>query len=113
MNILVELTDVLNELDIPSATGHFSGVPPDEYIVIIPLADSFEFAADNLPQADVQEARLALYTKGNFTLLRDKILVSLIKQDFTITDRRYIEFEADTSFHHLAIDVAKDYSVEV
>ena len=113
MNILEEVTALLNELRISFATGHFGGVPPDEYVVIVPLADSFDLAADNRPQMDVQEARLALYSKGNYYLLRQKITNMLFAADFTITDRRYIEFETDTGYHHYAIDVSKHYEMEV
>ena len=38
-----------------------------------------------------------------------KILFSLFNQDFTITEKRYIEHEDDTGYHHYAIDVAKHY----
>ena len=113
MNILTQLTELLETLQIPFATGHYGGVPPDEYVVIIPLADAFTLAADNRPQMDIQEARLALYAKGNYTLIRDNITAMLINHDFTITDRRYIEYEPDTGYHHTAIDVEKSYPMEV
>ena len=112
MNILLDLTTILTNLQIPFEAGHYSGVPPDEYVVIIPLADSFALAADNLPQVDEQEARLAIYSKNNFYPLRDKITKSLLKHNFTITDRRYIGFESQTKYHHAAIDVAKTYQYE-
>jgi len=112
MNILSELTSLLTALKVLFAVGHFSDVPPDEYIVIIPLADSFELAADNLPQADVQEARLAIYSKNNYYPLRGRMTTALLAQDFIITDRRYIEFEADTKYHHAVIDVSKAYEFE-
>ena len=112
MNILSELSSLLTELDVPFEAGHYSGVPPDEYIVIIPLADSFEFAADNLPQADVQEARIAIYSKNNYYPLRSKLTKSLLQKNFVITDRRYIEFEAETKYHHAAVDVAKSYEFD-
>ena len=112
MNILSELTALLTDLKIPFEAGHFSGVPPDEYMVIIPLADSFDLAADNLPQADVQEARLAIYSKNNYYPLRNKVTARLLDEDFTISDRRYIAFEADTKYHHAVIDVSKTYEYE-
>ena len=112
MNILENLTTLLANISIPFATGHYSGVPPDEYIVIVPLADSFDLAADNRPHMDVQEARLALYSKGNYCPTRRKITDALLAADFTITDRRYIEFETDTEYHHSAIDVSKHYPIE-
>ena len=112
MNILSELTALLTDHKVPFEVGHFSGVPPDEYIVIIPLADSFNFAADNMPQADVQEARLAIYSKNNYYPLRNKVTAQLLDEDFTITDRRYIEFEAETKYHHAVIDCSKMYAIE-
>ena len=33
-------------------------------------------------------------------------------KDFYITDRRYIGFEAETGYHHYAIDVAQIYELE-
>ena len=112
MNILSELTAMLTDLKIPFEVGHFSGVPPDEYIVIIPLADSFDMTADNVPQADVQEARLAIYSKNNYYPLRNTVTSRLLDEDFTITDRRYIEFEAETKYHHAVIDCKKLYEIE-
>jgi len=112
MNILENLTSLLAELQIPFATGHYGDVPPDTYVVIIPLADSFDLAADNMPQMDVQEARLALYSKDNYYPLRQKITKALLAADFNITDRRYIEFETDTRYHHIAIVVSKHYELE-
>ena len=112
MNILENLNIILINLDIPFATGHYAGTPPETYAVIIPLADSFAFHADNIPLADIQEARLALYSKGNYYTLRQRIVNALLAGGFTITDRRYIEFETDTEYHHSAIDVSKHYPIE-
>ena len=112
MNILESLNTLLTDLQIPFATGHYSDVPPDSYVVIVPLVDTFELAADNRPQMDVQEARLALYTKNNYYPLRNQLTNALLEADFTITDRRYIEFEADTGYHHIAIDVSKHFEME-
>ena len=111
MNVLSDLSAILTNLCIPFEAGHYGGVPPDEYVVIIPLADSFELSADNMPQVDVQEARLAIYTKGNFYPLRNQITDTLLMEGFTVTDRCYIGFEPETEYHHAAIDVAREYKV--
>ena len=113
MNILEDLTTILTDINVPFATGHYSDTPPAAYVVIVPLADSFDFAADNRPQMDVQEARLALYNKDNYYPLRQIITNALFAAEFTITDRRYIEYESDTGYHHTAIDVEKSYPMEV
>ena len=113
MNIIEDLSTLLVNLAVPFETGHYGGVPPEQYVVIIPLADTYDLSADNRPQVDVQEARLAIYSKSNYSPLRNKITAALLDADFTITDRRYIEFEADTKFHHAVVDVMKHYTLEV
>jgi hypothetical protein len=112
MNILEELTEILTELDVPFETGEFNGKAPDEYVVIVPLADTFDLHADNKPQSEVQEARLSLFCKGNYMRLRNRLTKVLLKTDFTITDRRYVGFEQDTKYHHYAIEVANNYELE-
>ena len=112
MSILSEINSIVETLSIPVETGVFSGVPPDEYLVITPLADTFEVFADNRPRHEVQEARLSLFAKGNYMTLKNQLVKALLDTDFTITDRRYIGHEDDTGYHHYAIDVAKEYEIE-
>src|SRR5699024_3877046 len=113
MSILNELKFIADMCNIPVETGRFSGVPPDIYIVITPLIDLFEVHADNAPGYEVQEARLSLFVKGNYTTIKNTIVRSLLGADFTITDRRYIGHEDDTDYHHYAIDVAKSYEFQL
>ena len=112
MSLLEELNSLITGCGLPVETGVFSGAAPDAYMVITPLSDSFGLIADNRPQAEVQEARLSLYAKGNYTKHKNAAVRALLDADFTITDRRYIEYETDTSYHHYAIDVAKTYELE-
>lgn len=112
MSILSEINSIVETLSIPVETGVFSGVPPDEYLVIMPLADTFEVFADNRPRHEVQEARLSLFVKGNYMTLKNQLVKALLNAGFTITDRRYIGHEDDTGYHHYAIDVAKEYEIE-
>lgn len=112
MNILSDLTALLTGLNIPVETGVFSDVAPDEYVVITPLADSFELFASDRPGYDQQEARLSIYSKGNYLELKSRITNALIAADFTITARQYIGHEDDTKYHHYAIDLAKIYAIE-
>ena len=109
MNILEELNALLSEMDVSVETGIFSDIAPDEYIVVTPMTDTFELFADNLPEYDQQEARLSVYSKGNYLALKSKIIAALLGADFTITARQYIGHEDDTNYHHYAIDVAKIY----
>ena len=109
MNALKELNTLLDSLNLPVETGVFSNKATDTYIVLTPLIDVFDIYADNRPEVDVQEVRISLFTKHNYLETVYKILFSLFNQDFTITEKRYIEHEDDTGYHHYAIDVAKHY----
>lgn len=112
MSILKDINTLLSTIDIQIETGYFSGIPPDEYIVITPMVDTFEVFADNLPQAETQEVRLSLFCKNNYISRKNQLARILLEAGFTITDRRYIGHEDDTKYHHYAIDVAKNYEME-
>jgi hypothetical protein len=113
MSILSELNDLMAVLKLPVETGVFSGVPPDTYCVLTPMTENFSFFADNLPQVDVSEVRISLFTKGNYLEIKNGIVKALLMAEFTITDRRYIGHEDDTGYHNVAVDVSKYYSMEV
>ena len=112
MSLLSELKIVIEAVGLPVETGVFSDEPPDEYVVVTPLADTYELHADNLPGYETQEARLSLFSKGNYTAIKDTLVRALLGADFCITDRRYIDHEDDTGYHHYAIDVAKLFRLE-
>ena len=105
MSLLSEIKAAVTGCGLPVETGVFSGEPPEEYVVVTPLADTYELHADNLPGYEAQEARLSLMRKGQLSN-------ALLAADFVITDRRYIGHEDDTGYHHYAIDVAKLYGLE-
>ena len=112
MSLLLELKTVIEAVGLPVETGVFSDEPPDEYVVVTPLADTYELHADNLPEYEIQEARLSLFSRGNYLKRKKQLSKALLAADFTITDRRYIGHEDDTGYHHYAIDVAKLYRLE-
>jgi hypothetical protein len=112
MSLLEELNTVLSPL-IPIETGVFTGTPPDCYLVITPMADTFDLYTDDAPRHETQEARLSLFDKGSYTTIKNTIVRTLLNAGITITDRRYIGHEDDTGYHHFAIDVAKDYEYEL
>jgi len=111
MSLLEELNTFLLPI-IPVETGAFSKSAPDRYVVITPMADTFELYSDNKPQNETQEARLSLFDKGSYTSVKNQIIRALLNAEFTITDRRYVGHEDDTGYHHYAIDVAKNYELE-
>lgn len=112
MSVLADIQSVLAGLGIPIETGVFTEKAPARYIVVVPLADSFDLHADNAPGCDVQEARISLYAQGSYTKDKNAIVKALLAADMTITDRRYIGYENDTGYHHYAVDVANYYELE-
>ena len=111
MSLLQELSDLISPI-LPVETGAFSAPAPDRYVVITPLADTFELYSDNKPRNETQEALLSLFDKGNYTSVKNQIIRTLLNAEFIITDRRYVGYEDDTGYHHYAIDVAKNYELE-
>src|SRR6056297_1909164 len=112
-SILKDISEVLEPLGISIETGLFSEKSPDEYIVLIPMSDIFDHYADDLPRAELQEVRLSLFSKGNYQTRKNEVVLTLLSEDFTITDRRYIGYEEDTGFHHYSIDVLKIYDLSI
>ena len=112
MSLLSELNTLLDNLQIPVETGVFNGKAPETYVVITPLTDTFALYAGDCPQYEVQEARLSLFSQGNYRPLKRQIEKALLAAGITMTDRRYIGHEDDTGYHHFAIDAAKYYELE-
>jgi len=112
MSLLSELNTLLDALNIPVETGVFNGKAPETYVVITPLTDTFALYAGDDPQYEVQEARLSLFSQGNYRPLKRQIEKALLAAGITMTDRRYIGHEDDTGYHHFAIDAAKHYELE-
>ena len=111
MSMLSELNTILTPV-LPIETGVFSGTPPDEYLVLTPMADEFALFGDDAPLADISEVRISLFSKGNYLRRKRQVTAALLGADFTITGRRYVGHEDDTSYNHYAIDAAKQYETE-
>jgi len=107
MSVLSLLNSVMESLGLPVETGIFSGVPPDEYVVLTPLTDDFPIFGDDLPLAEVSEVRVSLFSKSNYTKRKNQITKALLSADFTITSRRYIGFENETNYFHYCVDCSK------
>lgn len=112
MSLLTDLNTVLAPLNIPIETGVFSDTPPDRYLVITPLVDTFEVHANNQPNYEIQEARLSIFDKNSYTAIKNEIVRALLAADITITDRRYIGYENSTGYHHYAVDVATSFVLD-
>jgi len=111
-NILSELNALLKEF-APVETGVFSGEAPDEYFVVTPLSDTFELHADNQPEYETQEARISIFSKSNYIVLKNNVVMALLAADFTITARRYIGRGDDSGYFHYIIDASGIYPLEV
>ena len=112
MSLLADLNAIASKLGIAVETGVFTDTPPNEYLVLTPLVDTFDLHADNTPGTDIQEVRLSLFTKGSYTKWKNAIVRALLAADITITDRRYVGHEDDSGYHNYAIDVANYYEME-
>lgn len=112
MSLLSDIHTILAPLNIPVETGVFTDPAPDTYLVIVPMTETYEVFADNKPTIDVGEARLALYTRGNYQTIKNQLLEAFFAADFTITQRNYVGYEPDTGYHHFNIDVANYYDLE-
>lgn len=104
--LLTQLTHIAQRLGIPSAVGVFPQSPaPDTFVVFTPISELFEFHADNTPQVDTSEVRLSLYTTHNYLKLAERLTQAVLDADLTVSARRYVGFEADTGYHHWALDI--------
>lgn len=112
MSVLNEIVAAVTKCALSVETGVFSNTAPDAYLVITPLSDTYALHADNTPEFETQEARLSLFSKGNYLEKKNQLCKALLNADFVITERRYIGYEYDTGYHHYAIDVAKPYETE-
>ena len=112
MSLLADIHTAMKSLGISVETGVFTDKAPDEYVVAVPLVDTFDLYADNDPGVDVQEVRLSIYTKGNYTALKNRIVRKLLSCGITITGRQYIGYETETGYHHYNVDVANYYEME-
>ena len=73
MTILENLNTLLADIGAPIETCGFSGKAPSEYIVVVPMTDTFHLHADNTPNAEVQDARLSIFTQGNYKKLKNTV----------------------------------------
>ena len=110
--MLEELNTIVESAGLPVETGVFSTTAPDAYVVITPISEHFELFFDNVPGMNIEEARLSLFSKGNYGSKKHQLVRLLLSTGFLVSERRYIGLEEDTSYHHFAIDVAKEYLEE-
>ena len=108
MSMLEELNTIVESAGLPVETGVFSKAAPDAYVVITPISEHFGLLSDDRPGMNIEEARLSLYSKKNYTQKKDLLVRMLLTAGFTVSDRQYIGHEADTGYHHYSIDLAQE-----
>lgn len=107
MDILTEITDLCRTLSLPVATSIWLEAPaPDCYAVITPLTESYALWGDDRPGVNIEEARISLYTRGDYTETAKQLGEACLERGLTVTGRTYVGFETDTKYHHWAIDLA-------
>ena len=111
MNLLQKLNACLCDI-LPVETGVFKAQPPDAYLVLTPLSDTFALHANDHPNAEVQEVRVCIFMTGNYTAVKNRIVRELLRQELTITDRRYIGHDDSTGHHQYVIDVAREFDLD-
>ena len=112
MNITQQLDALITGLGLPVETGKFSGKAPEEYVIVTPLGDAFALHCDNRPEYETQEARLSLYSKGNYQAAKRRLVKALLQAGFTITLRQFLGREDDTEYFAYTIDAQKLYGLE-
>ena len=112
MSMLEELNMIVTSAGLPVETGVFSTVAPGAYVVITPISEHFELFSDDAPGMNIEEARLSLFSKGNYCAAKRMLVRLLLTAGFLVSERRYIGLEEETGYHHFAIDVAKEYMEE-
>lgn len=112
MSMLSDIKRILAPIGVPFETGVFTDKAPDEYIVVLPIDDEFDVHADNQPLIDIQETRIAIYSKGNYNRLKNAVVRAFLKADYTITARQYLGYENGSGYHHYNVDVANYYETE-
>ena len=108
MSVLEELNMIVESAGLPVETGVFSKAAPDAYVVITPISEHFRLFSDDAPGMNIEEARLSLFSKKNYTQKKDLLVRMLLTAGFVVTDRRFIGREDDTNYYHVAIDIAKE-----
>ena len=106
-SLLETLTRICVDLGLPVSVGNHAASPaPETYVVLTPLAETFEVFADELPGAEVIQVRASLFTKTDHQHVSRALTNELLAEGVTITGRRYVGFEDDTKYHHGAVDAA-------
>ena len=60
----------------------------------------------------MQAVRLSIFSKGNYSLIKNQLVRILLDADFFLFDRRYLDYDSETGYHQYVLDVEKHYEME-
>ena len=99
---------------IPEGSYSSGGMPPTTQQAVIMLASHFYESRDGSTGgffADNVQAGEQVFKTVNLSI-KNAVVKALLAAEFTVTNRQYIGFEADTGYHHYNVDVANYYETE-
>ena len=108
MSMLKELNAIVESAGLPVETGVVSTPAPTEYVVITQISEHFSLFSDDAPGMNIEEARLSLFSNGNYGAAKDLLVRMLLSAGFLVTERRYVGYEEETKYHHYSVDVARE-----
>lgn len=115
MSLLSAITAILNSsTEISFATGEFeTGVTnrladSDDYIAVIPQETLIEYA-DDAPQREIQNARIIIYSAGDWVFPEYAIVRACLAAGLYVTARTYGGYSDEDHRHVFNIDVAQSY----
>jgi len=114
--VIRTLSDLVSDISVaenPTNDDKGRKKQPDTFLVILPIFDKLLLSADDRPTMQSEEIVLALYTKGNYLSLRDRITQRLLGAGISILQRKYEEYEDDTGYHHYTFDLELAQEIEM
>ena len=115
MSLLSAISAILNaSTEINFATGEFeTGITnrladSDDYIAVIPQETLIEYA-DDAPQREIQNARIIIYSAGDWVVPEYAIVRACLAAGLYVTARTYGGYSDEDHRHVYNIDVAQSY----
>lgn len=111
--IISDIYTALQTLEIPAQIGDYQTTSdlPDVYVVIIPLFNQFQ-TADDVPDFDVQQASIEVYSKGMWRSTVKQICDACISKGLLVHQRRYIGRNEETGYFQYSVTFEQAYDLE-
>lgn len=111
--IVNDIYTALTNLKIPAQIGDYQTTAelPDVYVVIIPLYNEFT-SADDVPDFDIQQASIEIYSKGMWRTSVKQICDECIAMGLVVHERRYIGRNEETGYFQYSVTFEQAYDLE-